>query len=611
MKNLLCIFLTFSAIFISCTENDKVPPIVGNLEGIILNEFGQPVEDATITVPKNVTTSDYSGMYSFKNLPVGNLEVSVSKEFFITKIQKVLIVENEKSKLDFTLIAGISYLNISDSVETVSSYAGSQEILIESNADWSVRSSSLSVISSTPSGKGDGRVMITWTANNENIDKSDTIEFISGTIIKHFVLKRVAPITLVRSEGLIGNNVKGISDSIYVLFNKPIEVLSIAANNSNCTSPIKYEQVDNQCGIKFTYDCAKLGGNYSFTASVKDLYGFTKKETFEIPFYKSKLHFDGYLSNYLIINNEREILIATYCPSRILRYSIEKDSVTQIYDLSELITPYRIAYNPYNSKVYISGGTPGISSSSFAPDLPFYYTLDIRTGEIVRSAIIQAKVNYHHTYIEDKPILFGFTKAGFGIVHFGNHWEIMDCTNNDSLYIYPNGDYDFNETTLLWNMYPNHDSTKLWITRQDQYCRNIIFDGNTQSFSFVSSPYMTRSVFITPNRTNDNVFIGQLYAQFIMDSSGNMLGEMSYNGGGYLGGADFTYRGDNENLIYSISEDYLELLDHSKAETLVRFDKLYGIIGLTTTLDGQYLISCKGSGGNSAYIYIFETKYFY
>jgi hypothetical protein len=611
MKKLLCIFLTFSAIFISCNENDIAPPIVGNLEGIILNDFGQPVEDATITVPQSVTTSDYSGKYSFKNLPVSILEVSVSKEFFITKIQKVLIVENETSKLDFTLIAGISYLNISDSVETVSSYAGSQEILIESNADWSVRSSSLSVISSTPSGKGNGRVMITWTANNEIIDKSDTIEFISGTIIKHFILKRVAPITLVNSEGILGNIIKGYSDSIYVLFNKPIEVLSIAANNSNCISPIKYEQVDNQCGIKFTYDCAKLGGVYSFTVSVKDLYGFTKKETFEIPFYKSKLHFDGYLSNYLLINNEKEILIATYCPSRILRYSIEKDSVTQIYDLTELITPYRIAYNPYNSKVYISGGTPGISNWWFAPDLPFYYTLDIRTGEIVRSAIIQAKVNYHPTYIEDKPILFAFTKTGYGIVHFGNHWEIMDCTNNDSLYIYQYGNYDLNETTLLWNMYPNRDSTKLWMTRQDDVCNYVIFDGTTQRVFYQQSPQNTRSAFLTPSRTNDNVFVGQLYAQFIMDSSGNMIGEMSYNGGGYLGGADFAYRGDNENLIYSISEDYLELLDYSKAETLVRFEKLYGIIGLTTTLDGNYLISCKGSGENSAYIYIFETKYFY
>ena len=253
MKNLYLFILFISTLGVSCKKDVNEPIRSGNLEGVILNSHGQTIEGALIAVQKHETISNSNGKYYLKDIPAGEHQVIVSKEFYLTKVQSVIIIEEETSSLDFTLMVGISYLKISDSIEIVSPNAGSYEILVESNAGWSVRSSSLSVICSVSSGEGNDKVKLSWTANNGLSDLSDSIAFVSGNIIKCFVLKRVAPIILLELEGIPGNKVIGISDSVYVLFNKPIMVSSIMSNNTYCSSEIHYKQV-NKCWANKVHD---------------------------------------------------------------------------------------------------------------------------------------------------------------------------------------------------------------------------------------------------------------------------------------------------------------------------------------------------------------------
>ncbi len=612
MKHFPIILVLLIVCMVSCEKENKEGQRLGKLEGIIRNEFGQPIEGALIEMDKLSTKSNSIGRYLFDKLPVKEYSVSVSKGSFITNIQKVTIIEKKTLILDFSLSAGEPYLYISSSSSRFNANSGSFNINVSSNAGWTIENTSTWLTSSIGSGNGNRIVTLNYSRNLENSNRTDTIHFISGSIKASLIINQSAPLKIIKYEGIIGDGAKDIKDSVYILFNKPVIIKFIKSNTDLCLSEISYNLTDNNYGVKFTYSCAELGGNYPFTISVSDADNNTLSEDINIPFYNSKIDMEGFMTDYLLINDEKEILISAISPSRLIKYSLVSNSIIQIFDLSQYISPIKISYNPYNSKVYILGSNPDASLRDTYINRPDVYTLDLLTSQIVKAFTIEPDMYDHPQYPANIPYNLGFTKSGHGVVLLKSNgasskrWKLIDCNRNDTVYRdlnYDSPDFD--------DVHMNYDNTKLYLSRSDSSSYGI-FDGVTQQISILQTNSTTRSIFITPNKKTDKFYAGRLYDQFIIDLSGNKS-LISYIDNRADGSADFSYREKEENLIYFCEKqsfygfpNRFYVVDYSSLRYMW-CDLVDGFEKFTATLDGKQAIAYKLNGDLSSSLYFFKT----
>lgn len=602
MKNISLLFLVMSLIISSCKKDDIK---YGDLIGIVQNEFGQVLVGAIVKIASDSTLTDNDGKYLFKELPTREYTVSVTKEFYLSKTQKVFIISDVVNECNFTLQAGQPVLNISDTSLNVNAEANYFYIKIISNSAWTIENSSNWVTSSSEIGYGNDSIKIQWLENIGDMDRFDTVYFETSNIKKILTIKQSFPIKLVKYEGIIGNKEKNISDSVYLLFNKPIIVEKLISNWELCICDVNYNLIQNNFGIKLTFSCANLGGTYPFTISLSDGIGNFYSERIEVPFYKSKLNVLGSITDFLLINEDKEVLISSTSPSRLIRYSIIFDSILQIYDLPDSISPINLTYNPYNSKIYILT----IDSYTIDEGLPNIFTLDLPTGQIVEEITIKPDEGDHPIYPHIIPYDLGFTSSGLGIVllrangNSGQQWRVIDCANNDSTYIYSTtNSYSFSSVHMI------HNESKLILGQSwgDYYYG--LFDGNTQQFSILSTLSTSSGRFVATNRRNDNIFIGQDVEQYIMNLNGyqSQISHFNFN----YGCADFSYKSDDNQTVYFCDENYFNLIDYNTAQILMSSQIIQGIKNITSTIDGKYALAFALEGDNSN-LYIFETECFY
>ena len=613
MKNLLLINLLVFAFLISC-EKDEIKEY-GNLEGTIQNEYGQPIEGAYVELGNLSDSSGVFGLYSFEKLNIKEYTITVSKENFLPETHEVSIQPNKTEILDFILFAGEAFINISDSVKNVNPYGGAFNVEVSSNAAWTVESNSQWISYSSDHGEGNGIIQVGYQRNESSSSREDTVIFKSGSIEKQLVIHQVGAVKVVSYQGIIGNGEDGAKDSVFVLFNKPINVESITSNWIYCISDINYTLTDNNCGLRFSYSCADLGGSYPFTISVSDNDGYEITETINVPFYKSKLDFEGLMTDYLFINNDKEVLISAFLPSRLIRYSIEQDSILQTIDLSADLSPIVLSLNPYNSKVYMMGSDPDAQWRDTYVDRPDIYTYDLQTNVVTKAITIQPDGNDHPQYPTNIPFKLAFTNTGVGVVLLKSNessdyrWKIIDCTNGHSVYIYPYYNSIIDDGIDFLGVHRNHDNTKLYL-RQYASCAYGIFDGATDHITLVTPSSITRSKFITPNRKSDKFFAGQLYDQFVIDLEGNMS-QISTIDNRNNGSADFSYRTTDDNVVYFCDNDYLRVMDYNTGSTPMWCDVIYGLKKLRTTIDGEQTVAYKQNSDISSSFYVFDTKYFH
>jgi len=576
--------------------------IVGDLEGIVRNEFGQPIEGALIKAETFSTTSDIMGEYSMRELPAKEYSVSVSKDFFLTKVQKKNIIENKLYSLDFALTAGKVYLNLSDSVLNFEENQGTYDIKITSNAGWVISNSASWLVCDAQSGGGNSHVGIRYSSNQGDSKRKDTIRFISGSIKKLLIISQSAPVKIVKCEGIIGNRGTNIKDSVYILFNRPVNVNNFVHIRS-----------DNGYGIRFSISGVKLGGDYTWSIAGTDDEGKNFNISAKIPFYQSKLKLEGIITDYLLVNHDKEILISAYLPCRIIRYSIESASIIQTYDFSKYISPIKMSYNPYNSKIYIMGCSTSVDWHGAGVNLPDIYTLDLQTSEIKKAITIIPDNEDHPQNPAIIPFNLGFTKTGFGVVLLKANgssalrWKIIDCANKDSLYNYPYyDDVNFNKYTIFFDrVYRNYDDSKLCLMQPYGSSVYGIFDVTTKRVSLLPPSLTERPAFIIPFRKSDK-FFDELN---IFDLAGNVI-KVSYSGG--CGSADFDYRENEENVLYIIDNESFRYVDYNIGITSMWCDILSGLSTnkFTTTLDGKYALAYNYNTDNTSNMYVFNTESF-
>jgi len=90
--------LSLIFICVSCKENTIQPEMFGSISGIVLSqEDSKPIEGASVTTtpPSNAIVSGKDGKFSFKDLPVGNYTINVSKKGFKKNSVSVSVKEDQ------------------------------------------------------------------------------------------------------------------------------------------------------------------------------------------------------------------------------------------------------------------------------------------------------------------------------------------------------------------------------------------------------------------------------------------------------------------------------------------------------------------------------------
>lgn len=559
--------------FPSCEkEPDRIPIRYGGLEGVITNAYGNFIEGAIVQIDTVSKTSDNYGRYKFPELEIGEYEVTTSKEFYHSVTSSVEIVEGEIIQLNIGLTADKTMLNLSDSLISTNSFMGSQYIMIESNSSWKVTNETSWITTSRDSGEGKVKLKVYWSRNYELTDRCDTILIGSGSIKRLVIIHQSAPLTITRTESFMGNLETGTKSVVKVWFNKPFQQGTFSLGNPSGASNIS--GFDNDHGIKFDCSWYRLDENLKYSYSVSDTSGTVYTGGIVVSFYRSLYDLEGFITDYLLIEEDKELLIATKSPARLYKYSIDLDSILMSYDLSGYATPEGLAYNPYNSLIY------------FYNELsPHIHSFDIQNRRVAMRAAFAPDQHDHPDAPANIPIDLAFTESGLGIAILKANgssrirFKMVDCAEGHRI-------EGLNYTDFI-AVHSNFDYTKLVLVQPYGQCDLGIFDQETRKITMLKPSSRTRSRFITTNRKSDRIYVGQLYDQFILGMNGS-ISQISYLDNRGDVSADFSYREGMESVVYYISNDHLLVMDYARAETLVKCSKGYYLNNFKSTLDGKY-----------------------
>ena len=619
--------LIFS-IFYACENNiNEQEDVYSKIIGHVYNEYDQPLCDAIITIGSDFTTSNSNGYFSFNSIIIGEHLITVSKENYISISKPIEIYEDSIKNLDFTLLQGIAFISLSDTIKELSANNGTFSISVSSNTNWYVKNRLDWISISDSIGEGNSYLTIKYTENNTDEIRTDTFKIISGTIVKNIILTQNFKTKIIETKGIIANEELDIVDSFLVRFNKPINLITIKSNESLCFSDIDIIPSNNNKDFIFSYACGQLGGSYSFKINATDFDGFTIAKDIDIPLYSIKHQFEGYITDYYLINNSNEMYISTnqLDGGTIYHYSIETDSILNSFNLTGIVSPYRFSLNLYDNKLYIVGSTPGykentgiLDTKAFTSNVPKIYRLNTNTGIVEDSIEILADELDHPQSPKNIPIDIGFTRSGMGIIILkaikssGYRWKFIDTSNNDSIFYYT--DDTFSEYYEYCRVYENYNFTKLFLLSPYGSLYYGIYDNSQKSMSSIISPVFDRSYDLIPNKNEETIFVRQLYTQFMMNIQGE-TGTISHLDSRHAGRADFDYSDETNQTIF-IYEDQsfvgnpnkFRVLDYLTGSTILKCDALDDLYRFSTTSDGKWALAYSLKYPYQSSLYIFNTK---
>ena len=585
-KNAVLAVIALS-LFASCKERQEelsVPQ--GILEGIVKDEFGDVLDSVKCTVTSASsefsTTTGADGKFRSPKLTTGKYVVMLSKAKYITASEEVEI-KPEPTIAEFILSSGTSFLRVSDSTLSVTHTAGDQDILVESNANWTVESNSSWLKTSNGAGAGTKTLKLSWEKSTEDHARTAVISIKAGSIVYKISVTQSPPLKLLSIEGVIGNYENGVSDSVKLQFNQPIALNSITKHYEFCVPPTTpYKIWGNR--LSFSYPCAALGGEYSFTVSVKN----EMNESFSFPvtiqFYQKKLSLDGYVIDYFIANDNQTIWAVTNFPDRILEISVESMTVLNSFNLD--FKPQRIVLNQYYNLINV------FSHSDWCYTCNSNY---IRFFDPVNGSITKLKVDpvdgYDHpNYPSIFPLNFTTMKNGLSVLisadDSGNHkWRFVDAVR-DTMYISPS-----HSSIRYQEIYLYHDQSKILMMHPWGSTTVDILEVGDMNIRTYNSPLRGRSNMLLPNKKANRVLHGQLYEQFISDLEGYVSNVSYIDTRSFYGGTDFSYRSGEEETIYNLADGTLMILDYKIAFTSLSTDALSRMRNLQSTTDGKSVLA--------------------
>lgn len=175
MKKIFILYIIAFFIY-SCSEEKDIPEEVphGSVEGVVLNEFGQPIENTILEMDESATITDSQGKFNFERVKTGVHTISAFQELYLPENNTIEVKKDSITKVAFKLKAGSPYLRVSDTDFEVSPKDGSIDISLESNSAWIVKSNSSWIKVLPDKGSGNSTIRLSWLENRVRMNTGVT-----------------------------------------------------------------------------------------------------------------------------------------------------------------------------------------------------------------------------------------------------------------------------------------------------------------------------------------------------------------------------------------------------------------------------------------------------
>lgn len=325
----------------------------GNIEGVITNSFNQSIENAKVVLIgmnyEQIVISTVEGKYNLNYISAGQYQMNVSKDGYLTASRSIEVLAEQQNIQNFTLQSGTETLEISQDTLLFFSATGSQDIDIQSNIQWTVSSDS-AWLSATPSvGAGNSKLKIKVQPNPSGVMRAGELTVSGGAISKKIKVTQLEALKLLSHT----DGHTRMDDSIYLLFNHPVTVVSIKPLWEFCLPDnLGYRMFDDGKGFKFRYQCGRLGLSFNFIIVVKEnVSGFQYTYNLAANFYTNQRTFEGDITEYFLSDDNQYCWVGTSNPNRIYKVSTADMSILKEFPSDE--TPLKLRINPYNGYLYV------------------------------------------------------------------------------------------------------------------------------------------------------------------------------------------------------------------------------------------------------------------
>ncbi|MEP7377320.1 MAG: hypothetical protein ABI675_28210 [Chitinophagaceae bacterium] len=419
-------------------------------------------------------------------------------------------------------------------------------------------------------------------------------------MVKNIIVKQLADVKLKQTIALPGNSVKGINDSIALIFNQPVTITAIFPGISYCQSEIRFSYTGNK--VTFSYACAALGGDYPFSITTVNSVGDQYTFTFTAGFYQKVINLTGTIQSYFVNDADNSYWIITDHPNALYKIDMTSFEILHRYDLP--YEPVMFTVSPYNNKIYLA-----------YLRIPKLFIMDQNgtTEKVIDIPADSSRSQYERDGPRINPVKLAFTKNGKGMIwlsdshpySYTGFWFIDAAADHRIWYeSLPGESVNYNDAKT------NYDKTKLVLTYMNDDPTIGIFDPEKMKFSDYKPTNTTRGVFITPSRKNGNVYSGQLYNQLIVNPETGFESLESSKDNRSFGSVDFLYKPGKDQSVYFVEEGHIEVLDYSVRSSPVNYDAINFLKGTTATLDGKSLIVNRHDGNYNAKVIQLPVSWF-
>lgn len=607
----LCFFIVLSCITfigVRCKKESSpvsAKPKPGMVKGKVTNEYGQLLNGAIVTIQGTGLNSSRfvaDGQYVFDTLQPASYTFTVQKDGYIETSATVALVQADTITKDFVLKAGTAYFRlVSDTLINAKPFSSSFTIKVESNVSWEISNVNSWVTPVKLNANGNDSVKVNVAASPEDSTRTHTLIVKAGSIEKRIVIKQIPDVKLLQVVALPGNDVKGIRDSISLLFNQPVTIFSNFPGYTFCQSDIRYSYQGNR--VTFSYACAAVGGEYPFSISTRNAVGDQYAFTFAAKFYEKALKFTGTIKSYLVDDADNSYWVLTDHPNALYKIDMSSLEILHKYDLP--YEPVTFTISPYNQKIYIAYAR-----------LAKLYVMNKSgaTEQIIDIVHDKTRTEYEYDGPRIYPIRLAFTKTGKGMIWlssnhiygFSGFWFIDAGDNHRIWYQSLQGEaYNYQAVQT------NFDHSKLVLTPANEDPAIGIFDPAQMRFINYKPGKVSRGFFNTPSRANGDIYSGQRSNQLIVNpetgfESLEMFKYLPYGSGS----VDFSYQPGKEQVVYFSSENKVGIMDYKEGKSSVIYDANYSLPNVTAVLNGKYLLMSGHDGNYNAKLVQISTAWF-
>ena len=457
-------------------------------------------------------------------------------------------------------------------------------------------------------------------ANTGDLVRSDTVEIVAGDVVRKIAIKQGYPIKVIDTRVTYGNYAIGIKDSVYISFNKPIVLDGLDSNNELCISDNTPTLSADRKQVGFAYTCAYLGGAFPFTVQAHDEFNSKIKERVVANFYKNSTGFEGKIVGSIFLNNDSELLISTINPSRLIRYSIDKNSIVEMVDLTSYIAPLKMSYNPKNSKVYILGTYPNSVPFFHTINIPDIYSYNLNTKAVKKEVLF---CNDRDHYLTSSIITDGleFTSSGNGLAivgmrdtYYPDKVKQIECQDDGLIF----HDITLSNGSVYNKLSPNFNHSEVFLAGEtDVVVRFRPVDGKTGVFTPLSSCYSPYLSSIQSKKDENKILLKQKDGFYIMDLNSNKCSQRAISTNFQDLYFEFSYRKDDNNLLFygcstpGYGYTYLELIDMNSSTKVFKVRTSGGISKFISTTDGKTFIALHTDAYGNSKVFTFDSSDIY